>query len=312
MAKERLPVATTRLAILRHWSPWLAEHGIESDEPSCWACGYFWWWRHSNYRTAEAGWNKAPLNKCHIIADSLGGPDSPENLFLMCNECHDRAPNTSSRDAFLKWAIAQRNGPNNWANRQVRELTDALSDAGLAAMDSDDLSALMRARPFRDWCQNNMALHRSRKGAQLTFATVCAALSEYMGQQSACADERRIAPARADVAGHSSAEDPPGHQRQNDPPEATTEDVSDNGLQRLLPKIREFLHSVDKESVEMNKQEPHLLNGGCWCGHKNDGSPGYDPHTFVFVEDTQTESDNFVIRPKEVVCRACDPSIPEE
>ena len=43
------------------------------------------------------------LNRCHIIPNALGGPDSPENLFLMCEECHALSPDTTNRAAFFRW-----------------------------------------------------------------------------------------------------------------------------------------------------------------------------------------------------------------
>ncbi|MFD1903049.1 HNH endonuclease [Paenibacillus rhizoplanae] len=46
-------------------------------------------------------WDRVPLQRCHIIARQFDGEDIPDNLFLMCKNCHDRAPNTKSREAFF-------------------------------------------------------------------------------------------------------------------------------------------------------------------------------------------------------------------
>lgn len=46
-------------------------------------------------------WNNVPLQRCHIVAKQFGGSDGASNLFLMCVDCHDKAPNTKSVEAFL-------------------------------------------------------------------------------------------------------------------------------------------------------------------------------------------------------------------
>lgn len=57
-------------------------------------------------------WNlnevKSKLYKCHIIPDSLGGKDKPENLFLMCDECHRLSPDTDNPKNFLRWIYRRR------------------------------------------------------------------------------------------------------------------------------------------------------------------------------------------------------------
>lgn len=76
-------------------------------EPECWACR-----RAINevykYKTYDELlktdiskiWNfsevKKVLNKCHIVPDSAGGADRPENLFLLCECCHIESPDTEN------------------------------------------------------------------------------------------------------------------------------------------------------------------------------------------------------------------------
>lgn len=40
---------------------------------------------------------------CHIMPKSLGGADNPENLFLLCGECHFVSPDTTNRCVFYDW-----------------------------------------------------------------------------------------------------------------------------------------------------------------------------------------------------------------
>jgi hypothetical protein len=52
----------------------------------CWRCGYV-----------------SDLERCHIIPKSLGGQDSPENYILLCNKCHQEAPNVKDNKQIMKW-----------------------------------------------------------------------------------------------------------------------------------------------------------------------------------------------------------------
>lgn len=93
-------------------------------EPCCWACGeyavkdeelrrFF----ENNPDTASDDFFKKlynlkslkhHLNRCHIHPNALGGADSPENLFLMCEECHALSPDTINRAAFFRWVYDRR------------------------------------------------------------------------------------------------------------------------------------------------------------------------------------------------------------
>lgn len=114
-------------------------------EPCCWACGkyavkdeelrrFF----ESNPDTASDDFFKKlynlkslkhNLNRCHIHPNALGGADSPDNLFLMCEECHALSPDTINRAAFFRWVYDRRkkfvNGrmcPNEMLTRIDAEL----------------------------------------------------------------------------------------------------------------------------------------------------------------------------------------------
>src|SRR6185437_3016719 len=52
----------------------------------CWRCGY-----------------EAALQKCHITPRSLGGPEEPPNLVLLCGRCHREAPNVSDPRFMWIW-----------------------------------------------------------------------------------------------------------------------------------------------------------------------------------------------------------------
>lgn len=43
------------------------------------------------------------LEKCHIVADSIGGLDEPSNYVLLCRRCHLEAPHTNDPESVWQW-----------------------------------------------------------------------------------------------------------------------------------------------------------------------------------------------------------------
>lgn len=62
--------------------------GCDADEwhHRCWRCGYI-----------------KDLERCHIIPDSLGGKNIPSNYVLLCNACHQEAPNVNDKKFMFEW-----------------------------------------------------------------------------------------------------------------------------------------------------------------------------------------------------------------
>lgn len=87
-------------------------------EPSCWGCGLPVITkieeesRPINECDIPLIWNdrnvKSALNRCHIVPHALGGSDTPDNLFLMCERCHCESPDTTNRHTFFRWVYRQR------------------------------------------------------------------------------------------------------------------------------------------------------------------------------------------------------------
>ncbi|GAA5344467.1 HNH endonuclease [Planifilum fimeticola] len=113
----------SKAAIVDAWKDWLE---WDLDEPRCFACDKpaYSDYRGNNYRKR---WEQAHLEKAHIIPHALSGPNTPDNYFLLCSECHRLAPTTAYREDFLKWAKAQ-----NYITRRLEtirsELNTFLSD----------------------------------------------------------------------------------------------------------------------------------------------------------------------------------------
>lgn len=85
--------------------------------PSCWACGkpvhkksVLDWDKYD--KEIEELWTDKKVNsvlqRCHILAKQFGGSDEPENLFLLCEDCHEKSPDTQNRNAFFRWVYRRR------------------------------------------------------------------------------------------------------------------------------------------------------------------------------------------------------------
>lgn len=67
----------TKLAILYHWHTKLSDMPDSFHEAkqtwlkTCWGCGF-----------------EGNIERCHVLAKSMGGPDTVENLVLLCDHCH--------------------------------------------------------------------------------------------------------------------------------------------------------------------------------------------------------------------------------
>ena len=91
--KKRQNIKTSPKEIVDYWKERQDECGLSVDwaeaEERCWRCGY-----------------KKNLQRCHIIPDSLGGKDEPENLVLLCERCDIDAPNVESKTFMWDWIRA--------------------------------------------------------------------------------------------------------------------------------------------------------------------------------------------------------------
>lgn len=166
--------------IFEYWKDRLLDKGVFIDwgEPSCWVCGFHYDAKY-DIRRPDASWEeilrcweKIPLQRCHIIPRSLKGPDSPENLFLMCRECHDLAPNTSIPEIFFEWVQSQ-----HWTNRERVKMTQALKTFSVPKRDYRKLVKTMNSPVFRAWAETKSGRHwpqsnYASKSSRLTPSTM--------------------------------------------------------------------------------------------------------------------------------------------
>lgn len=171
----------SKASIVEHWKDELHEYMVDWVEPSCWACNKFWWGRYDikiqnpNFEEIMKNWNKiTPLERCHIVPTQFGGNDKAENLFLLCKECHDKAPNTRSRTAFLHWAKQQ----CYFANLK-KEIMEELKTYGLENKFDQIYEIFKEGIP--DDVKENLGIHFSKlSGPKLTASTLIAAISIYL------------------------------------------------------------------------------------------------------------------------------------
>jgi hypothetical protein len=123
-------------------------------------------------------WDKVrPLQRCHIIPKSLGGSDEPSNLFLMCAECHDLAPNTPLPHLFFKWVDKQ-----SWFTRSFSLLKNELEVYDITGEDkTTKFSGILNSVAFQEWSNNKCGLHGSQAGygIKVTVSSLVALLVEF-------------------------------------------------------------------------------------------------------------------------------------
>ncbi len=185
MYHDKLPSKTE---IFEHWKNRIFEHGLFIDwgEPSCWACGFHYGSKYdikdstASIALIYRGWEKMPLQRCHIIHRSLGGTDEVNNLFLMCRECHDLAPNTSIRNVFFRWAKGQ-----DYHDREIERRKQAIASFGVEEEEIKLLYTVMLSDGFKNWSADRIGLHfpqnkYASKSFRLTNSTLIGLAQYYI------------------------------------------------------------------------------------------------------------------------------------
>ncbi|GHE92550.1 hypothetical protein GCM10018785_68420 [Streptomyces longispororuber] len=111
-----------------------APHLYGLDHPCCFACG--WFSEHWDKPTPRARWQRATLDRAHIVPRSLGGADTVDNLLLLCRPCHQESPDWSEPREMARWIAKRPERPSKewetleaWfaAAAKVPEFQDALA-----------------------------------------------------------------------------------------------------------------------------------------------------------------------------------------
>jgi hypothetical protein len=136
--------------------------------PRCFACQFFPY-GESRLKNPRKGWSKR-LQRCHIIAHSIGGYFAPGNFLMLCQRCHHEAPMTRDPQVMLSWA----KNHESFLSVVFGEYRRAIEDANLLAVshlwrDSDRVGLVQYMRSLRlDFHPRSTHLDRFRQMAVLT------------------------------------------------------------------------------------------------------------------------------------------------
>ncbi|MFE4867751.1 HNH endonuclease signature motif containing protein [Streptomyces sp. NPDC056682] len=113
----------TKWAIVQYWASSPSGHeafapSLSIKDPCCFACG--WFSERWTKATPRSSWERAALERAHIVPRSLGGNDAPSNLILLCAPCHRESPDWHDPQAMADW-IAVR--PER-SSKEVEDLSD--------------------------------------------------------------------------------------------------------------------------------------------------------------------------------------------
>jgi hypothetical protein len=174
--------------IFDHWKDRLRDacgRFIDWGEPSCWGCGFHYGSKY-DIKRSDAGWDEIfrcwenmPLQRCHIVLRSLEGTNDVSNLFLMCRECHDLAPNTNIPEIFFEWI----RGQSSW-RRESSKISAAFTSFGVEEPNENEIYELITSDAFKSWSSGKTGIHRPQSkyapiSSRMTPATIVGLLIHY-------------------------------------------------------------------------------------------------------------------------------------
>jgi len=178
----------TKWAIAQYWSDAFgndvfAPHLEDLAHPCCFACGWFSerWYKE----TPRASWERAALERAHIIPAGLDGSDRAENIILLCNPCHQESPDWSDPWEMVRWISTRPDRPSReieavdaWirAADKTWGFHEMLESAAAAGRSADWVVGLMRESA------RQAVVHGS--GVGLSQATMAAILRHTVKQAS--------------------------------------------------------------------------------------------------------------------------------
>lgn len=180
-----------RSDVVKYWyqnKPECGKYFIDIGEANCWACGKPVSVRFDIKKRSATDeecfniWDKVGhLQVCHIVPKALGGSDEPSNLFLMCKECHELAPDTPYPDIFFKWVDGQ---------DHIKRIVDRVNKTlELYNIDEEQFCRYFICssektpdqEDFRKFCVKKIGLHRSiYGGAKIKESTYIGLLYEFL------------------------------------------------------------------------------------------------------------------------------------
>lgn len=113
----------------------------------CWCCG--------------SGDGKR-LQRCHIVAKSLGGDAGPSNIAPLCRHCHDLMPDTPDPGFFWDWISKQQNPLSGMGMGRywplVQPITEALCSKDVSGVDQEAITIELKEQ------LNKTGMHWAQSG----------------------------------------------------------------------------------------------------------------------------------------------------
>jgi hypothetical protein len=128
----------------------------------CWCCG------------ASEG---KRLQRCHIVAKSIGGSDNSSNIVPLCRHCHDLMPDTPDAEFFWSWLQKQQNPLSGLGIGRywpvIESAVTALGKKDLASVNANSLKEDQIKSEMASLL-NQTAIHwsQSGKGPTIKLSTI--------------------------------------------------------------------------------------------------------------------------------------------
>jgi hypothetical protein len=125
---------------------------LSLDDPCCFACGWFSE-RWKSGRSPRTAWERARLERAHIIPAGLGGSNGADNIILLCTACHEESPDWFDPWEMALWISKRPDRPssemeqvNAWidAINEVPQFREMLGDLGATDQGIETVLAAMR------------------------------------------------------------------------------------------------------------------------------------------------------------------------
>lgn len=105
----------TKWAIAQYWldaqgNEVFAPHLEDLAHPCCFACG--WFSERWTQETPRRSWERATLERAHIVPAGLGGSDEAANLILLCAPCHRESPDWHDPWEMAIWISTRGDRPS--------------------------------------------------------------------------------------------------------------------------------------------------------------------------------------------------------
>jgi len=147
----------TKWAIAQYWASQPLGHEVFAphlslDDPCCFACGWFSE-RWKGGRSSKMAWERARLERAHIVPAGLDGSNEADNIILLCSPCHEESPDWFNPWEMALWISKRPERPssemehvNTWidAFNEVPQFKEMLGELGAIDGGVDTVLAAMR------------------------------------------------------------------------------------------------------------------------------------------------------------------------